>query len=446
MSLDCELPEIARSPASGGHSPVALSPKPGRHGLDMDDGDAKLPSLVLVTDAVVEHYWSSVRRKVRRQNTDIRRRRRKEGWDGLLRLSKEFAALSAQPRWRSIVSGQVDTDMIADAFMRAIPQYNTTMPRLLSALHFLFQFRVAPAVVYEKNPMVDPGVIPDGDELRPVTADTAVSSLFSNELSTPEQREFNKIDRSLLHAVKKYFDGFDLDRSGTIDWRELVIRLRPLLKPLDTPAQHLEYAFELYTANQERHSASKKAALMRRKNHLLPPPPSSLSSPNFSSEVLPLNVSVPSPSINMKAKSVAALIRSPPRIHPELSLESACRLLGLFLTTEIDELRAFDISRRAYEALPEALREVRHAKPVVTSVAFREMMTPEMSDSARERRSASARSIALKEVRDSRKREIQSSVDEEDTESVCSEASSVPSEATLALREVRRHRAGHWAF
>ena len=64
MSGDSVFPEIVHSPSSG-QSAKALSPNPGRHGLDLDDGDAKLPSLLLVTDAVVEHYWSSIRRKVR---------------------------------------------------------------------------------------------------------------------------------------------------------------------------------------------------------------------------------------------------------------------------------------------------------------------------------------------------------------------------------------------
>ena len=142
--------------------------------------------------------------------------------------------------------------------MRAAPQYLMTRPRLLSALHFLFQFRVAPAVSYERDTSSQDNNYTNGDcddsqHFRPTTADTlasSVPSLYSNAISTREERQLNKIDRALLRAVAQYFDGFDLDRTGTIDWRDLVVRLRPLLKPLDTPSQHLEFAFELFTAQQ----------------------------------------------------------------------------------------------------------------------------------------------------------------------------------------------------
>ena len=44
-----------------------LAATAGRHGLDLDDGGARLPGLVLEcpTDAVVEHYWDTIRRNVR---------------------------------------------------------------------------------------------------------------------------------------------------------------------------------------------------------------------------------------------------------------------------------------------------------------------------------------------------------------------------------------------
>ena len=56
------LPEL-RSPGHG--TGDRLSATDGRHGLDLDDGGARLPGLVILTDATVEHYWSSIRRKVR---------------------------------------------------------------------------------------------------------------------------------------------------------------------------------------------------------------------------------------------------------------------------------------------------------------------------------------------------------------------------------------------
>ena len=183
---------------------------------------------------------------------------------------------------------------------------------------------------------------------------------------------------------------------------------------------------------------------MRRKNSLSPTSPRHINNTSSSSS--------PLPRLNFKAKSVSALLCSPPRIHPELSIESACRLFGLFVTTEIDELRAFKITLRAYEALPEALRETRHAKPVVSSVAFREMLIPDLSDSARERRSASARSIALKSsprhdagdtlVDDD---EFDDGEFDDDAASVQSDSAastiSTHSAASLAVAAVRRRRA-----
>ena len=63
MNRSKTLPELA--------SPLRCAPgleaTAGRHGLDLDDGDARLPGLVLEcpTDAVVEHYWDTIRRNVR---------------------------------------------------------------------------------------------------------------------------------------------------------------------------------------------------------------------------------------------------------------------------------------------------------------------------------------------------------------------------------------------
>ena len=56
----------------------------------------------------------------------------------------------------------------------------------------------------------------------------------------------------------------------------------------------------------------------------------------------------------------------------------------------------FDIARKAYENLNVILRQVREGSPIVTSIGFREMLTVDMSDSARAIRSDSARNIALR--------------------------------------------------
>ena len=55
----------------------SLTPTKLKHGLNADTGEAKLPGRVLlVTDTLIEHYWATIRRHVRRRNTTDRRNKR----------------------------------------------------------------------------------------------------------------------------------------------------------------------------------------------------------------------------------------------------------------------------------------------------------------------------------------------------------------------------------
>ena len=57
------------------------------------------------------------------------------------------------------------------------------------------------------------------------------------------------IDRKLLRSVNSYLTGFDLDFTKTIDWRDLLCRLRPLLHLKDAPSAHLDFAFDVFTSD-----------------------------------------------------------------------------------------------------------------------------------------------------------------------------------------------------
>ena len=358
-----------------------LSPTRLKHGLNSDDGDAKLPGLVLlVSDTLIEHYWATIRRHVRRRNTTDRRNRRILAWDGLIHIGHAIEKLATEPCWRTL-NGGIDMHAVASAFMRAVPSYNVTRPRFLSALHFLFGLKVAPEVVLTSK--VPP-------------------SMRGLQL---EDRKKHMVDRPLLRAVSDYFDGFDLDKTGKIDWRDLVCRLQPYMRPMNTPQQHLLFCFEIYTADQTASHTKRAAAMSRSIQH-----PNSPSSKHHQPETTQLALQ---PRLSKtKTKDYAALLRSPPKIHPELSLQKACQLCGLYATTEIMELRMFDIARKAYENLPEVLREARGGHPTVTSIGFREMLTVDMSDSARARRSDSARHIALRKYSDAN---VDAEAEEHDT-------------------------------
>ena len=61
-----------------------ISPTKIKHGLESNDDESKLPGLVLlITDTLIEHYWATLRRNVRRKNTTERRKKRELGWDGI---------------------------------------------------------------------------------------------------------------------------------------------------------------------------------------------------------------------------------------------------------------------------------------------------------------------------------------------------------------------------
>ena len=348
----------------------SLTPTKLKHGLNADTGEAKLPGRVLlVTDTLIEHYWATIRRHVRRRNTTDRRNKRILAWDALVHIGRAIKELAVAPKWRTLDGSSIDLRTVADAFMRAVPSYNVTLPRFLSSLHFLFGLRVAPEVVLTSK-------------LSP--------SMRNLKL---EDRKKHLVDRPLLRAVNDYFEGFDLDSTGTIDWRDLICRLSPFMKPMWTPQQHLLFCFELFTADQAA-SSTKRAAIMSKS---IQHPHSSSSTSSTSSSKKPETTLRISPKrSSKKKKDYAALLRSPPRIHPELPLRKACQICSLYATTEILELRMFDIARKAYENLNVILRQVREGSPIVTSIGFREMLTVDMSDSARAIRSDSARNIALR--------------------------------------------------
>ena len=125
----------------------------------------------------------------------------------------------SDPCWKTIQGG-MSVGAVADAFMRAVPRFKVTRSRFLSTLHFLFGLKVAPTIETMKEMAAAPSYA---------------------------DRSKRKINRRLLDAVENYFDGFDLDKTGTIDWRDLVCRLRLLFLPMETPQEHFMFCFELFS-------------------------------------------------------------------------------------------------------------------------------------------------------------------------------------------------------
>jgi len=335
-----------------------LTPTKPRHNLNPDNEETRLPGLVLlVSDTLIEHYWATIRRKIRRQNTTDRKNRRILGWEGLMYLGKAIEQVcQSDPCWKTIQGG-MSIDAVVDAFMRAVPRFKVTRPRFLSTLHFLFGLKVAPTIETMKE-----------------------MAAFTSSTPSCADRSKRKINRRLLDAVENYFDGFDLDKTGTIDWRDLVCRLRLLFLPMETPQEHLMFCFELFTADQKVHP------------------------------------------------------RPGGRGGPFLRPEKVCHLCGMYATTEIYELLMFNVARKAYDRLPTVLK-VTHPKtrlPIVTAIAFREMLTVQMTNTARLRRSESARSIALRHSKEEEEEE------EEDLMSTSSEDSFSESDSDTELGATRK--------
>lgn len=118
-------------PDSRQNANVRMMVKKSEMHLQQHDG---YTSLVLLTEAEIMHYWSTLKRRIDFSKSHIRQVRRSSGWVAYLRFSDACVKSLTDSRWRTL-KGEIDFDSIRNAFARACPQHHFTRPRFLTILH-----------------------------------------------------------------------------------------------------------------------------------------------------------------------------------------------------------------------------------------------------------------------------------------------------------------------